>query len=188
MSETEDRSHFALWCILASPLIAGNDLRSMSATTQGILTNKGAISVNQDKLGVRAKALALRFLHAFAVSLTREGTTPADPGDRVREDERHPGLVEGYGGRIDGATAAEPRRQGAEGHHCPFRAVRDARQHQPSRDPRGLVRKKAFPALSSSDLEGQLGRRSRTRGLLRRSGRAAVPQRTSRELFCAHGS
>ena len=38
MSEIEDRSHFALWCILASPLIAGNDLRSMSATTQGILT------------------------------------------------------------------------------------------------------------------------------------------------------
>ena len=59
----------------------------MSATTRGILTNKGALAVNQDKLGVSAKALALRFLHAFAVSLTREGTTPADPGDRVREDE-----------------------------------------------------------------------------------------------------
>ena len=138
-------------------LLAGNDLRSMSATTRGILTNKGAIAVNQDKLGVRAKALALRFLHALcAVSLTRESTTPADPGDRVREDERDPGLVEAYGGRIDGAAAAEPRRQGAEGHQRALCAVRDARQHQPSRDPRGLVRKKAFPALSSADLQADL--------------------------------
>ena len=156
MSEIEDRSHFALWCILASPLIAGNDLRSMSATTRGILTNKGALAVNQDKLGVRAKALALRFLRAFAVSLTRESTTPADPGDRVREDERDPGLVEGDDGRIDGAAAAEPRRQGAEGHQRALCAVRDARQHQPSRDPRGLVRKKACPALSSADLQADL--------------------------------
>ena len=171
MSEIEDRSHFALWCILASPLIAGNDLRaaherhhysrnpdlllagndlrSMSATTRGILTNKGAIAVNQDKLGVSAKALALRFLHAlFAVSLTRESTTPADPGDRVREDERDPGLVEGDVGRIDGSAAAEPRRQGAEGHQRALCAVRDARQLQPSRDPRGLVRKKACPVIS----------------------------------------
>jgi hypothetical protein len=54
MSEVEDRSHFALWCILASPLIAGNDLRHMSDTTRSILTNPGAISVNQDPLGVQA--------------------------------------------------------------------------------------------------------------------------------------
>ena len=54
MSEVEDRSHFALWCILASPLIAGNDLRHMSDTTRSILTNRGAISVNQDPLGAQA--------------------------------------------------------------------------------------------------------------------------------------
>jgi alpha-galactosidase len=47
MSEVEDRSHFALWCILASPLIAGNDLRSMTPTTKAILTSRGAIAVNQ---------------------------------------------------------------------------------------------------------------------------------------------
>eukprot|EP01046_Picozoa_sp_COSAG06_P002090 COSAG06_NODE_71_length_25945_cov_9.124468_21_plen_170_part_00 len=34
MSTIEDQSHFALWCILCSPLIAGNDLRSMSDTTK----------------------------------------------------------------------------------------------------------------------------------------------------------
>ena len=54
MSEVEDRTHFALWCVLAAPLVAGNDLRSMSAATKAILTNAGAISVNQDPLGSQA--------------------------------------------------------------------------------------------------------------------------------------
>jgi len=47
----EDRSHFSLWCMMAAPLIAGNDIRSMSTTTKEILTNKEAIAVDQDSLG-----------------------------------------------------------------------------------------------------------------------------------------
>ncbi len=54
MTEAQDRSHFSLWAMLASPLIAGNDLRSMSETTRKILTNKEIIAVNQDKLGYEA--------------------------------------------------------------------------------------------------------------------------------------
>jgi alpha-galactosidase len=54
MSVNEDRAHFSMWCMLASPLIAGNDLRKMSAETVNILTNKELIAVNQDKLGVQA--------------------------------------------------------------------------------------------------------------------------------------
>ena len=54
MNEEEDRSHFSLWAIMASPLIAGNDLRSMSETTKKILTNKDMIAINQDKLGIQA--------------------------------------------------------------------------------------------------------------------------------------
>ena len=47
---------FARWfrCVMASPLIAGNDLRTMSPATTKILTNRWAISVNQDKLGKQA--------------------------------------------------------------------------------------------------------------------------------------
>ncbi len=30
MSVSEDRAHFSLWCMLAAPLISGNDLRNMS--------------------------------------------------------------------------------------------------------------------------------------------------------------
>ena len=54
MTEAQDRSHFSLWAMLASPLIAGNDLRSMSETTRKILTNKDIIALNQDKLGYEA--------------------------------------------------------------------------------------------------------------------------------------
>jgi alpha-galactosidase len=55
MTTTEYRSHFSLWCILASPLMAGNDLRSMSAEIREILTNKEVIAVNQDPLGMQGR-------------------------------------------------------------------------------------------------------------------------------------
>jgi alpha-galactosidase len=54
MTDTEMRSHFALWAMLAAPLIAGNDLRSMSAATQTILKNQNLVAVNQDRLGLQA--------------------------------------------------------------------------------------------------------------------------------------
>ncbi len=57
MSENEDRAHFSMWCILASPLMAGNDLRSMKKETINILTDKEAIAINQDSLGVQAYLL-----------------------------------------------------------------------------------------------------------------------------------
>jgi alpha-galactosidase len=51
MSDTEYRSHFSLWAILAAPLIAGNDLRDMRPEIHDILTNKEVIAVDQDRLG-----------------------------------------------------------------------------------------------------------------------------------------
>lgn len=53
MSDNEGRAHFSLWCMMAAPLIAGNDLRSMSRKTISILTNKEAIAIGQDSLGVQ---------------------------------------------------------------------------------------------------------------------------------------
>ncbi|MGH2563560.1 MAG: glycoside hydrolase family 27 protein [Ginsengibacter sp.] len=52
MSIPEDRTHFSMWCMLAAPLIAGNDLRKMSKETQAILTNKDVIAIDQDKAGM----------------------------------------------------------------------------------------------------------------------------------------
>ncbi|MFG1660037.1 glycoside hydrolase family 27 protein [Micromonospora chersina] len=54
MTDTEMRSHFAMWAVLAAPLIAGNDVRSQSAATQSILTNRNLIAINQDGLGLQA--------------------------------------------------------------------------------------------------------------------------------------
>jgi alpha-galactosidase len=51
MTADEDRSHFSMWAMLASPLLAGNDVRSMSATSRDILTNAEVIAVSQDSLG-----------------------------------------------------------------------------------------------------------------------------------------
>jgi alpha-galactosidase len=53
MSVNEDRAHFSLWAMLAAPLIAGNDLRSMSDETVAILTNADVIAVDQDPLGIQ---------------------------------------------------------------------------------------------------------------------------------------
>jgi alpha-galactosidase len=53
MTYQEDKSHFALWCMLASPLIAGNDFRKMTPETLRILTNKELIAINQDGLGIQ---------------------------------------------------------------------------------------------------------------------------------------
>lgn len=51
MTNTEYRSHFSLWAMLSAPLIAGNDIRSMSPEIKEILTNKEVIAVDQDRLG-----------------------------------------------------------------------------------------------------------------------------------------
>jgi alpha-galactosidase len=51
MTDTEYKTHMSLWAMLAAPLLAGNDLRQMSAETLAILTNREVIAVDQDKFG-----------------------------------------------------------------------------------------------------------------------------------------
>lgn len=53
MSVNADRAHFSMWAMLAAPLLAGNDLRSMSPETTEILTNQDVIAVDQDPLGIQ---------------------------------------------------------------------------------------------------------------------------------------
>lgn len=55
MSYEEDKAHFSMWCMMNSPLLAGNDLRTMSKQTKEILTNKEVIALNQDPGFVQAK-------------------------------------------------------------------------------------------------------------------------------------
>jgi alpha-galactosidase len=53
MTDTEYRAHFGMWAIAAAPLIAGNDLRSMSQATIDILTAPEVIAIDQDVLGIQ---------------------------------------------------------------------------------------------------------------------------------------
>ncbi|HEX3533761.1 MAG TPA: glycoside hydrolase family 27 protein [Gemmatimonadaceae bacterium] len=53
MTDDEYRAHMSLWAIQAAPLIAGNDLRTMSEATRVILTNPEVLAVDQDSLGAQ---------------------------------------------------------------------------------------------------------------------------------------
>lgn len=50
----EYRTQMSMWCMMAAPLLAGNDVRNMSQDTKNILLNKEVIAINQDPLGKQA--------------------------------------------------------------------------------------------------------------------------------------
>lgn len=54
MTETEYQTHMSLWCMLAAPLLAGNDQRDMAPAIQKILTSKDVVAIDQDALGKQA--------------------------------------------------------------------------------------------------------------------------------------
>ncbi len=57
MTAEEYRTHMSLWCLLAAPLLAGNDLEAMTSETREILMNKDAIAIDQDPAGHQAEPL-----------------------------------------------------------------------------------------------------------------------------------
>jgi len=58
MNKDEYRTHMSLWCLLAAPLLAGNDLSKMTPETLAILTNPEVIAVDQDPLGAQSHRVA----------------------------------------------------------------------------------------------------------------------------------
>ena len=90
LTDTEYRSHFSLWALMAAPLIAGNDVANMSPETRAILLNRDVIAVNQDSLGKQGHRIAKNGdLEVWskpmadggrAVLLFNRGTTPARIG------------------------------------------------------------------------------------------------------------
>ena len=62
----ENKSHFTLWCMMAAPLILGNDIRKFvnadgtvntNNETYRIISNKDVISVDRDELGVQCRRI-----------------------------------------------------------------------------------------------------------------------------------
>ncbi|WP_316836859.1 glycoside hydrolase family 27 protein [Pedobacter nutrimenti] len=54
LTTSEERLHMSMWAMFSAPLIAGNDIRNMSAKTNEILTNKEVLAIDQDSLGISA--------------------------------------------------------------------------------------------------------------------------------------
>jgi alpha-galactosidase len=88
MTADEYRTHMSLWSMLAAPLIAGNDLRSMSDETKSILMNTEVIAIDQDPVYTPVSQVSseggveiwMRPLHdgSVAVGLFNRNDTPTD--------------------------------------------------------------------------------------------------------------
>ena len=63
LSATESATTFSLWSMLAAPLLAGNDLRRMDASTRAILTNREVVAIDQDPAARPAIRVASRRGH-----------------------------------------------------------------------------------------------------------------------------
>jgi alpha-galactosidase len=112
MNGDEYRTHMSLWCLLAAPLMAGNDLRTMTEETKSILMNTEVIAIDQDmdvkpvrridregRTEVWVRPLRDRQTarfgvdHSVAVGLFNRGDQPADVS--VRWEDLHIGAVVG---------------------------------------------------------------------------------------------
>ena len=54
MSQTEDETHFGMWCIMSSPLLIGCDMANIKPQSLKLLTNRDLIALNQDPLHLQA--------------------------------------------------------------------------------------------------------------------------------------
>ncbi|XP_059150940.1 alpha-N-acetylgalactosaminidase-like isoform X2 [Physella acuta] len=57
LSESEEEAQMALWAMMAAPLFLSNDLRTVTPRAKSLILNKGAIAINQDKLGIQGKRI-----------------------------------------------------------------------------------------------------------------------------------
>jgi alpha-galactosidase len=74
MNKDEYRTHMSLWCLLAAPLLAGNDLSKMTPDTLAILTNPEVIAVDQDALGMQGHRVAQEGQLEVWVKLLADGS------------------------------------------------------------------------------------------------------------------
>src|SRR6185437_12743402 len=81
------RTHMSLWAILAAPLLAGNDLSTMTPETIAILTNRDVIAIDQDRAGKQGDRVSAEGpIEIWAKPL-------ADGSKAVGVFNRHPGQL-----------------------------------------------------------------------------------------------
>ncbi|MBM3762791.1 MAG: glycoside hydrolase family 27 protein [Acidobacteria bacterium] len=57
MNQAESKTHFSLWAMIPSPLLAGHDVRAMTLQIREILLHQEVIAINQDPLGLGARRI-----------------------------------------------------------------------------------------------------------------------------------
>ncbi|EGD81210.1 hypothetical protein PTSG_13159 [Salpingoeca rosetta] len=90
ITDDQARTQMAIWSIVAAPLIMGNDVRNITASTRAILLNRDAIAVNQDPLGQAGfrispkgatEVWARNITNAVAVALLNKGSQSSSSAD-----------------------------------------------------------------------------------------------------------
>ncbi len=100
-TDNEYRTHFSLWCMLAAPLMIGCDVRNMDVATCEILTNREAIDLDQDSLGMqgyRASRNGLCEIWKKPLSDGHLGVGIFNRGDRIQTVASHWSDLEISGG------------------------------------------------------------------------------------------
>jgi alpha-galactosidase len=57
LTPDEEYTHMTLWCLVAAPLLLGNDLSELNEFTLNVLENDEVLAVNQDALGRQASTV-----------------------------------------------------------------------------------------------------------------------------------
>ncbi|WP_200922292.1 glycoside hydrolase family 27 protein [Sphingomonas sp. Leaf17] len=58
LTPEEYRTHYTLWTMAASPIILGNDLRTMTPATKALVANREVIAIDQDPLGIQGRRVS----------------------------------------------------------------------------------------------------------------------------------
>ncbi|KAM3424211.1 Alpha-galactosidase [Cercospora zeina] len=85
-TEEEYKAHFSMWAALKSPMLLGNDLREMDATTLSIVNNPAIIAIGQDPRGKAVMRISRNTSVAkdeFDVGETQVWSGPLANGDQV---------------------------------------------------------------------------------------------------------
>jgi hypothetical protein len=102
LSQAEQRSHFALWCLIKSPLLIGTNLSAISASAAELLRSPELLAVHQDPLGAAGDLVWKEGnLEAWAAPLQVGGAAWAAAGRAAA----------GGGGAPQGGCRAQRQRQ-----------------------------------------------------------------------------
>ena len=81
MTQEEDKTHFGMWCMMASPLIIGCDLTMIGPETAALLKNADLIAIDQDPLGLQARLVREDVIAKTAVYVKE--LAPADAHEKA---------------------------------------------------------------------------------------------------------